>query len=189
MKIAGTFTGFFGANNTKKRNNTQLDRSVVKDFEIEDFAGVWYQVARIENPRKHNLSHINMTFTVDTEGRIGMRTEGYNCEKGVFEISTSRVSAPDEERQASMRLSGLPLTDRDRELNVLEVDADYNFALVTGRSADRMWILSRAPYIPDEDLGYLLARALERGYDISDLVFTDHCPMIAPGKETLVAAV
>lgn len=187
MKITETFAGLFGANDIKKRHNTQLDRSVVKDFEIEDFAGVWYQMARIDNPREQGLSHVNMTFTVDTEGRIGMRTEGYNCEKGVFEISASRVSAPDEQRQASMKLSGLPFTDR--ELNVMEVDADYNFALVTGRSADRLWILSRAPYIPDEDLSYLLVRALERGYDISNLVFTDHCPVISQRRESLVAAV
>lgn len=186
MKIAGTFAGLFGAGDTHKKNrNTPLDRSVVKDFEIEDFAGVWYQVARIDNERERGLSHVCTTFMVDADGRIDMRTEGFDCGRGAFEITDSRVSIPSEERQASMKTSGLPFTDRD--LNVLEVDADYNFALVAGRSADRMWILSRAPYIPAEDLSYLVARALERGYDITNLVFPEHCPVIA-GKEVLIPA-
>lgn len=184
--ITNTFAELLGVNTITKRRNTTLDRSVVRDFEIDDFAGVWYEIARTENGRERELSHVTATFIVDGDGMIDLRTEGFNSDKQVFETTHSKVSVPDSDRQASMKVGGLPWTDR--EINILEVDADYNFALVGGRSANRLWILSRAPFIPAEDLGYLVARALERGYDISDLVFPDHCPVVSQ-EEALAMAI
>jgi lipocalin len=175
--ISNAFAELFGVNTITKRHNTPLERSVVRDFEIEDFAGVWYQIARLDDDTSQGLSNVTATFMVDGDGMIDLRTEGFNPEKQVFEVTRHRVNVPDSERQASMKVSGLPWADR--EINILEVDADYNFALVGGRSADRLWILSRAPFIPVDDLSYLIARALERGYDISTLTFPDHCPILS----------
>jgi lipocalin len=184
--ISSAFAELFGVAATAKRHNTPLERSVVRDFEIEDFAGVWYQIARLEDNREQELSNVTATFMVDRDGMIDLRTEGFNPDKRVFEVTRHRVYVPDSERSASMKVSGLPWTDR--EINILEVDADYNFALVGGRSADRLWILSRAPFIPTEDLSYLIARALERGYDISGLTFPDHYPVLSQ-EEVLALAV
>lgn len=187
MKISSTLAALLGANvsNNVNRRNTQLDRSVVRDFEIEDFAGVWYEIARIENEGERGLSHVTATFMVDGDGMTTLRTEGFDSTRGVFEITRSRISTPDSERQAAMRTSGMPWTDRD--INVLEVDADYNFALVGGRSANRLWILSRAPFIPEDDLRYLIARALERGYDISQLAFPDQCTVLSQDEALALA--
>jgi lipocalin len=183
--ISNAFAELFGVATIAKRQNTTLDRSVVRDFEIEDFAGVWYQIARIAGDRERDLSHVTATFMVDGDGMIDLRTEGFNPDKQLFEVTRHRVSVPDSERQASMKVNGMPW--EDREINILEVDADYNFALVGGRSANHLWILSRAPFIPVEDLSYLVARALERGYDISDLTFPDHCPILSQEEVEVLA--
>lgn len=187
MKIASTLAGLFGTDNSMKRRNTTLNRSVVRDFEIEEFAGVWYEIARIGNDREEGLSHVSATFVVDAEGAINLRTEGFNQRKGTFEITRSKVNVPNAERQATMKVASF-IPFAGREINILEVDADYNFALIGGRTADELWIASRAPFIPAEDLSYLVARALERGYDISNLVFPDNCAVISQ-EELLVAAV
>ncbi|MDR0907588.1 MAG: lipocalin family protein [Rikenellaceae bacterium] len=184
--ISNAFAELFGVATTAKRHNTTLDRSVVRDFEIEDFAGVWYQIARLEGEGERELSNVSATFLVDADGMIEMHTEGFNPARQMFEVAHHRVYVPDSERSASMKVAGLPWTDR--EINILEVDADYNFALVGGRSADRLWILSRVPFIPVDDLSYLVARALERGYDISGLTFPDHCPVLSQ-EEALALAV
>lgn len=190
MKIAETFAGIFGRTSTGNKNGTRrnrtINRSVVRDFEIEDFAGVWYEIARFENGNENGLSHVTSTFTVDADGMITLRREGLRNGASSFEVTRSRVSVPDVKRQAAMKVSGMPFTDR--EINILEVDEDYNFALAGGRGANRLWILSRAPYIPQEDLGYLVARALERGYDISNLVFPDHVSVIST-QEALAYAI
>jgi lipocalin len=175
--ISNAFAELLGVDSIAKRHNTPLERSVVRDFEIEDFAGVWYQIALLADNRQQELSNVTATFIVDGDGMIDLHTEGFNPDKQAFETTHYRVNVPDSERQASMKVNGLPWTDR--EINVLEVDADYNFAMVGGRSANHLWILSRAPFIPVDDLRYLISRALERGYDISALTFPDHCPVLS----------
>lgn len=186
MKIATSLSGIFGAHGTDNnhRNHT-IDRSVVRDFEILDFAGMWYEIARINNHYEREISHVSSTFMVNPDGGISLRTESFDDSKCCFRVTRSKISVPDANRQASMKTSGMPFTDR--EINILEVDEGYNFALVGGRSANRLWILSRAPYIPQDDLRYLIARALERGYDISNLVFPENAAAIAP-HETLACA-
>lgn len=184
MKISNAISGLFSAEGRK--HNRQIDRSVVRDFEIEDFTGVWYEIARMDNDRVRNSSHVTMTFIMDGEGEVSLVTEEYNNPKGVFEKTRSRVAVPDAERPACMKVSGFHLVNR--EMNVLEVDEDYNFALLGGRSADALRILSRAPFIPEDDLRYLIARALERGYDISNLVFPEHSTVLSQ-EEVLALAV
>lgn len=184
MKISNAITGIFGSENRKQ--NRQIDRSVVRDFIIEEFTGVWYEIARMENSRTGNSSHVTLTFMMDGQGEVSLVTEEFNNTKGLFEKTRSRVSVPDAERQACMRVSGFHLVNR--EMNVLEVDEDYNFALVGGRNADSLLILSRAPFIPEDDLRYLIARALERGYDISNLVFPEHSTVLSQ-EEVLALAV
>lgn len=187
MKIATTLSGIFGTHTDTRRHNRHIDRSIVRDFEILDFAGMWYEIARIDNDHhEREISHVSSTFMVDADGGICLRTEGFDNSRGVFRVTRSKVGVPDVGRQASMKVSGMPFTDR--EINILEVDEDYNFALVGGRSANRLWILSRAPHIPQGDLCYLIARALERGYDISNLVFPENAAAIAP-RETLACAI
>ncbi len=187
MKIISTLTGIFGANAaaTNTRSHS-IDRSVVRDFRMEEFTGVWYEIARLDNAAERGLSHVSAIFTVDADGEASLRTESLRCGAASFEVTRSQVSVPDPSRRAAMKVSGMPFTDR--EFNVLEVDEDYNFALVGGRSANRLRILSRAPYIPDDDLGYLIARALERGYDISNLVFPEHAAVVSP-RELLACAI
>ena len=179
--IISTFTGIIGsaaaATIIGKRRNRFIDRSTVRNFRAEEFAGVWYEIARLDNAAERGLSHVSMTFNVDADGSISLRTEGLRDGTASFEVTRGRVSVPDAARRASMKVSGMPFTDR--ELNVLEVDEEYNFALVGRRSANNLRILSRAPYIPQEDLGYLVARALERGYDISNLVFPGHAAVVS----------
>lgn len=184
MKISSTISGIFGADSRKQ--NRQIDRSVVRDFVIEEFTGVWYEIARMDNNRAADSSHVTLTFMMDGQGEVSLVTEEFNNSKGVFEKTRSRVAVPDAERKACMRVSGFHLVNR--EMNVLEVDEDYNFALVGGRNADSLLILSRAPFIPEDDLRYLIARALERGYDISNLVFPDQCTVLSQ-EEVLALAV
>ncbi len=185
MKNISTFRGILGSAATNKRN-LGIDRSVVRDFNMEEFAGVWYEIARMDNATERGLSHVSLTFTVNTDGAISLRTEGLREGSSTFEVTRSRISVPDTARRASMKISGMFFTNR--EFNILEVDEDYNFALIGGRSANNLRILSRAPYIPDEDLGYLVARALERGYDISNLVFPEHATVVS-ARELLACAI
>jgi lipocalin len=180
MKTKGTIAGIIagivttGAISTiykKWQRDRRIDRSTVRDFEIEDFAGTWYEIARFDNKSESGLTHVVSTVSVDDDGRAFLQQEGLRNGTSLRRTIPSEMITSDAAVPARMRIVGFPFSSDD--FNVMELDADYNFALIGNRSSSRLWIWSRMPYIPEDDLRYLLARAMERGYDISRLVFPD----------------
>ena len=63
---------------------------------------------------------------------------------------------------------------------ILELDkAGYKYALIGSSSDKYLWILSRTPSLPDEIKETLLANATYRGYDTSNLLWTDQSKHIS----------
>ena len=57
---------------------------------------------------------------------------------------------------------------------VLELDQDeYNYALIGSSSDKYLWILSRAPILPEEIKKKLLDAATRRGYDVKKLIWVE----------------
>jgi apolipoprotein D and lipocalin family protein len=58
--------------------------------------------------------------------------------------------------------------------NVLDLDPDYQIALVAGPNRSYLWILARRPDPPREDVERLVRRAGELGFDTSALIYVTH---------------
>ena len=53
--------------------------------------------------------------------------------------------------------------------NVIALDDDYHYALVSGPNRDYLWILSRTPTIPDAVKQHYLAVAQRLGFQVNKL--------------------
>ena len=58
--------------------------------------------------------------------------------------------------------------------NVIALDEDYKYALVSGDRFKYLWILSRETTIPDEIKSKYLKIAENLGYKTSDLIWVEH---------------
>ena len=58
--------------------------------------------------------------------------------------------------------------------NIVALDKDYQYALIAGRSADYLWILSRTKNIPDAVKEDYLKQAKALGYDVNQLIWVKH---------------
>ena len=67
------------------------------------------------------------------------------------------------------------------------IDEDeYNYALIGSSSDKYLWILSRAPILPEEIKKKLLDVATRRGYDVKKLIWVEQrekCIQLAFGQE------
>jgi lipocalin len=57
------------------------------------------------------------------------------------------------------------------QYRVLELDENYQWAIVGGTSEKYLWILSRTPQLDDQTKGLILKKAEKRGYDTSKLIW------------------
>ncbi|HNZ71574.1 MAG TPA: lipocalin family protein, partial [Prolixibacteraceae bacterium] len=58
--------------------------------------------------------------------------------------------------------------------NILELDENYQYALIGSSSEKYLWILSRIPNMDDTTYNMLLSKAKARGYDVSKLIKVVH---------------
>jgi len=58
--------------------------------------------------------------------------------------------------------------------NVVDIDKDYQTALVYGSSTKYIWILSRTKTIDNATKNRLLEKAKKDGYDVSQFIWVKH---------------
>ena len=56
---------------------------------------------------------------------------------------------------------------------VIALDEDYQYALVAGNDLEYLWLLSRAPEMPDDIRISYLKQAASLGYDVGQLIWTE----------------
>ena len=56
---------------------------------------------------------------------------------------------------------------------MLALDKDYRYALVCGPDRDYLWLLARAPKIPQEVKQQMLNIATQQGFDVSKLLWVN----------------
>ena len=59
---------------------------------------------------------------------------------------------------------------------MIEVDKDYQYAVVGEPDKENVWILSRQPHLDKKILDKILENTQAKGYDLSKLVWTPHHP-------------
>ncbi len=60
------------------------------------------------------------------------------------------------------------------DYNLLDIDDDYRYALVSGSGLGYLWLLSRENSMPEEMKQRFLQRATSLGFDISKLEWLDY---------------
>lgn len=149
---------------------------VVPYVDLERYAGQWYEIERYDNSFQRNCLGTRATYTLK-----GSRVQVLNeCERkdrpGQLQSAKGTALVVDKETQAKLKVSFVPLLRHwgvfAGEYWVLELGADYEYALVGDSKREYLWILSRTPTLDNQTLEYLKMKADELGFDSSKLLKT-----------------
>lgn len=143
----------------------------IKPFKKDKYLGKWYEIARMDFKFEKDLNNVTATYTLE-DGAIKVDNRGYNDVKKEWKQSIGKAKFVNDENEARLKVSFFgPFY---AGYNVIEIDADYQYALVAGNSLDYLWILSRKPTIPEEVKAAYLKKAKDIGYKTAELVWTKH---------------
>ncbi len=150
----------------------------VPQVDPQRYAGTWYEVARLPNRFQANcVADVVATYAPREDGRIDVtnrcRTESWSVEEA------GGLATPRDETNAKLRVSFLPAGLRwlpffRGDYWVLALDADYRWAMVGAPSRDFLWILSREPTLPEDELELLIGQAREMGFPADKVARTPH---------------
>lgn len=160
----------------EKRDRPPL--RVVQSVDLERYAGLWYEIARLPNRFEEKCAgYVTAEYTVIDEGRLKVvnRCRKKNGEmtsaEGVARLADKKLeNSRLKVRFAPGFLSFLPFVWGDYQ--IMELAPDYSYALVGEPGRKYLWILSRTPRMDEATYRKLGEEAVAQGFDVRGLVRT-----------------
>lgn len=144
--------------------------TAVSDFEIQKYAGRWYEIARQDFRFEKNMSHVTADYSLNKDGSVRVENQGYDYVQSKWKKSVGKAKPVEAKDVAMLKVSFFgPFY---AGYNVVALDPDYKYALVIGDKLSYMWILSREKSIPDEIKKSYLKIATDLGCNINSLIWT-----------------
>ncbi len=153
-----------------KTRKTMVNTTVVKELDIQKYLGTWYEIARYDHPFERGLIGVTANYSLRKDGKIKVLNSGYkNSFDGKFSQAVGKAKIPDPiNNPAKLKVSFFLFFYGD--YYVMELDKDYQWALIGSSSDKYLWILSRKPQMENELYHELLDKLQKRGYDVSKLI-------------------
>lgn len=141
------------------------DLPTVKALKLDRYAGKWYEVAKLPNRFERGLECITATYTVKKNGKIEVRNGGVKTKNGKVQDIKGTAWVPNSTYPGVLKVRFFwPFAG---DYYIMDLDEEYQYALVGSPSRDFLWILCRVPEISDDLYNQLLSKAKEQGFDIS----------------------
>jgi apolipoprotein D and lipocalin family protein len=141
--------------------------AAVHPFDADRYMGLWYEVARLPNRIEKNINQLTEEYILNEDGIMKVITKGYNFKKDEWKTINGKMRLAGSDNLGMLEVSYFgPLY---LSYNVLDIDADYRYALVSGSGLSYLWILSRETTIPDNIKAQFLNTARDIGFDVGKL--------------------
>jgi len=143
----------------------------VQPFEKEKYLGKWYEIARMDFRFEKNLNNTTASYSVNNDGSIKVDNQGYNYQKNKWVQAVGKAKFVGKDNIAMLKVSFFgPIYSG---YNVIALDENYKYALISGKNLDYLWILSREKTIPESIRNEFLKKAEEIGFKTSDLIWVE----------------
>lgn len=144
----------------------------VGGFDTNRYLGQWYEIARLDHRFERGLQDVTATYGLRDDGDIDVLNRGFDTAKGEWREARGRAKLAGQPGTASLKVSFFgPFYGG---YNVVDLDPDYQLALVAGPSRSYLWILARRPDPPRAEVERVVRRAGELGFDTDALIYVLH---------------
>jgi apolipoprotein D and lipocalin family protein len=146
---------------------------VAPNIDLKKYMGEWYEIARFPEPFERGCHATKAHYTLCPDGSVDILN---TCRKGSVdgEMKTASGKAYQPDPNESAKLEVQFFWPFKGDYWILDVDTEYQYALVGEPSRDSLWILSRTPSVELGALQELTAKAQELGFDTDRLMYTQH---------------
>jgi len=152
-----------------KTNSQMLDKTTVKELDLNRYLGKWYEIARFPHSFEKNLVGVTATYSLRDDGKIKVLNQGYkNTLNGELSVAIGKAKIPNKLEPAKLKVSFFWIFYGD--YYVLELDENYQYVMIGSSSPKYFWILCRTPQMDSAIYEMLLEKARKRGYNLDKLV-------------------
>ena len=141
----------------------------VESVDLARYVGLWYEIANFPMFFQRNcIGDTTAHYSVLDDGRIAVRNR-CRTKNGVDEANGTAEIVP---ASGNARLKVSFFWPFKGDYWVFALDPDYRWAVVGNPNRKYLWVLSRTPVLPKDQLELALKRAGEQGFKLDELRFT-----------------
>ena len=121
---------------------------VVKPFELNQYLGIWYEIARLDHSFERNMSNVTAQYSVDGD-KVVVINKGFKQDKQQWDQAEGKAYFINGNNQGLLKVSFFGPFYGAYQIHDIVQDAQgyYTDSLVIGPNNDYAWILSRTTSI------------------------------------------
>lgn len=145
----------------------------VNDFELDNYLGKWYEVARLDHSFERGLSKVTAEYSLRPDGGVSVINRGYSADDKEWKQAEGKAYFVSSENEGYLKVSFFgPFYG---SYVVFELDKqNYDYAFVSGPNTDYLWLLSRTPSVSPEVKTEFERLAKRYGFDVDELIYVEH---------------
>lgn len=144
---------------------------VVRFVDFARYAGTWFEISRLPNSFQEGCTHSIAKYALRQDGKLDVEN---TCRRNNFERGSDTVSGRarvvDPATNARLKVSFFWPFEGDYW--ILELGADYDYAVVGTPNRKYLWILSRTPQMDPALYRGIMERMRRQGFNTSQLTMT-----------------
>ena len=146
--------------------------TAVTPFDVQRYAGRWYELARLDHAFERGMSDVSAGYTAQADGSVRVVNRGYAPATGQWREAVGKALFTGAPTIGSLKVSFFgPFYGG---YHVAALDPDYRWALVLGPDTSYCWILARDKQLPAAQREAIVARAQALGVDTPSLIWVSH---------------
>jgi apolipoprotein D and lipocalin family protein len=163
---------FFSAGSCTSKNENSMDLTPVKNLDLNKYMGTWYEIARYDHSFERGLVGVTADYALRPDGKITVINQGYEGSlNGKLSRAKGKAKQPDPNEPGKLKVAFFLFFFAD--YYILELDKEYQWALIGSSSDKYLWILSRTPKLDPDTMELILNLARDRGYDTDKLIMVE----------------
>ena len=144
----------------------------VSNLELDQYVGTWYEIARLPTRFEENLECVTATYAIKDNGKIDVLNKGYNVKKQEWEQANGSAKIPNADKPGEIKVTFFwPFYG---DYYVIDLDDNYQYALVGSPSRKYLWILSRSKTLKKTNYDNLVKIAEQKGFPVDQFHLTSH---------------
>ncbi|MBU6214983.1 MAG: lipocalin family protein [Acidobacteria bacterium] len=148
--------------------------TTVPSVELERYLGTWYEVGSVKQFFSVGLVNTKAQYSLNSNGTVRVENSGNYFAANGPESRIVGAAAPVDSTNAKLNVSfaGPPSPNPPGNYWIVDLDADYQWAIVSDPTGTSGFLLSRTRQVSPELYAELLERAAAKGVAVANLTPT-----------------
>lgn len=152
-------------------SSSAQELSTVETVDLAQYAGTWYEIARLPNSFEKGMQCVTATYTLKDNGKIEVLNKGYVSKKDKYKSARGTAWVPDSAFPGRLKVTFFwPFSGN---YYIMALDEAYRYALVGDPSRKYLWVLARSETLDESIYSELMSLAESKGFDVDCVMRID----------------